>query len=146
MRSRKQELLDLVRCRNASPRSQCSTIQRRNGVGVREYVFEFVVRRPQTAGRKRAAKDVAGAGAVDAIDLERRRTNLASATPGEAALVTKRDRDDRGAELASHRFERAAQLLMTGQRGGKLLRRDDRVDVLQQIGDAGPHLLDVDDR
>ena len=48
--------------------------------------------------------------------------------------------------VAPHDLERAAQVLVPGQRGGKFLGGDDRVDVLQQVADAGPHLLDVDDR
>ena len=35
---------------------------------------------------------------------------------------------------------------MSGQRTWKLLRRDDGIDVLQQVGDAGPHLFDIDNR
>ncbi len=44
------------------------------------------------------------------------------------------------------RVERPSQPLVSGQRGRKLLRRDDGIDVLKQIADAGPDFLDVDDR
>ena len=90
-----------------------------------------------------AAEGVAGAGAVDAVDLKRRRADLAAAAPGQAALAPSVTHTS-GAELARHRLERAPEVLVAGQRGREILGGDDRVDVLQQVVDAGPDLLDVD--
>src|SRR5882672_3695759 len=145
-RPREQELLDFLRRRDAAARSERPAIERRDGVGVRQHVLQILFGRPETAGGEGAAKDVAGAGAVDAVDLKRGRANLAAVAPREAPLRSERHGHHGRAELTSHRRERAAQIFVARQRGRKLLRGDDRVDLLEQIGDARPHLLDGDDR
>src|SRR5439155_1409919 len=68
------------------------------------------------------------------------------AAPGEASFRPERHAHQRGARLASDDAERAAEILVSRQHRGKFLSRDDGVDVLEQIADAGAHLLDVDDR
>src|SRR5262245_11785412 len=143
---RGQELLDLVRPREAAATAKRPAIERRYGVGVREHVFDIAARVSQTTGDKSTAKGVAGARAVDAIHRKSGGADFAAVAPRQAAVGAERGADERCAELACDRFERPAQTLVSGQRGRKLLRSDNRIDVLKEIADAGPDLFDVDYR
>src|SRR5262245_7190052 len=131
-------MLDLVRGWKATARAQRPAVQGRDRVGVGQHVLEVLVWRLQAASREGAAKHVAGAGAVDAVHLKGWGADLAAVAPGEGAFGTQRHRHDRRAELAADRGERAPELFVAGERGRKLLRSDDHVDVLEQIGDGGP--------
>ena len=126
--------------------SERAAVQRRDRVRVGEDVLDVAVGLPEAAGGERAAEHVAGAGAVHA----RRPGTRACESRGppqrarlpSAPSVTQTS----GAlELARHHLERPAEVLVAGQRGRKILGGDDRVDLAQQIGDAGTDLLDVHD-
>src|SRR5439155_26186670 len=87
-----------------------------------------------------------GSGAVDAIDLKAWGIDTASRTPGQTSLSPERYADQLRAELESNGLDRQPWVFVAGECGGKLLRRDDRTDVVEQVGDAGAHLLDVHQR
>src|SRR5262245_16055617 len=143
---RGHELLDLVRRREPAAAAERPAIERRYSVGVREHVFDVAARMSQATGGKGTAKGVASARAVDAIHRKSGSADFAAVAPGQAAAGAECGADQRCAELPCDRFERPSQTLVSGQRGRKLLRRDDRIDVLKEIADAGPDLLDVDYR
>src|SRR5262249_56660147 len=116
--SRDHQLLDFVRRRQAAARTERTAVERRNGVRIAQHVLDIAVRHPQARGRERAAKTVTGTGAVDAVDRERRRSDLAPPAPGEAAFCAECDAHERGAPLAGDQADRLAEMFLAGERGG----------------------------
>src|SRR5438067_2386052 len=94
-----QQLIDFFRARKGAPRPQGPTVQRSDGVGVAQDILDVAVRRSQARRGERAAKGVAGAGAVDTVNRVRRRADLAAGNPGKTAFPPERYADKRRAEF-----------------------------------------------
>ena len=140
------QLIDFLRARECAARAERPAVQRRDRIRVDEHFLDVVVGSAEAAGRKGPTKDIAGPRAVDAVDLKPRRPDLPAVAPGQAPITSKGGADERGPELAADCAERAAQILVSGERARELPSSDDGVDVLQQVGNARPDFFDVDDR
>ena len=141
----REQQVDLRGPRDAGPGPERPAVQGGRGVGVGQHILDIRIQGPKARRDERAPEDVARTGAVQTVHLKRRRADQTAGAPGQASLVAQRDARDARAELPRHGFERTPGIFVAGQRGGKILGGDDRVDILQQLADARPDLLDVDD-
>src|SRR5262245_46025166 len=98
LRPGEHQLLHLVRRRKRAARAERAAVQRRDSVRIPEDILEILVRPAEASGGKCAAKDVPGAGAVDARHLKRGRADLAPVAPREAAFASERHAHERRAE------------------------------------------------
>ena len=80
------------------------------------------------------------------VDRERGRPDLDAAAARQAAFLPERHAHERRAELAPIASSARPGVRSRSARRGNCFRGDDRVDVREQFVNAGPHLLDVDDR
>src|SRR5438093_5326034 len=92
LRTGHEELVYFFPRRQPAARSKRAAVQGGHGVRVRQDVLDHAIGRPQAAGDEAAAKRVAGAGGVDAVDGEPARVELPPRAPREAALGAERDR------------------------------------------------------
>src|SRR5262249_2691718 len=120
----------------SAARTERSTVQGGDRVGIGQRVLDRPLLRGKTASRKPCPKRIACSGRVDAPDAKRRRPDFAAAAPGEAALLTERRTDQRRRKLALHRFQRAPNRFVARQLGRKLRGGNDGVDLLKEPMDA----------
>src|SRR5690242_10472235 len=97
--ARLQEPLNLVGDRQGTAGAKRPAVQRGARVGIIQHILERAVGRAQAPGRERAAKHVAGPGAVDAVHREARRADFAAVAARQASVLAKRDANDRRAEF-----------------------------------------------
>ena len=131
----------------AAARAEPAAVERGDGIRIGQRVLDVAVGREQAAGREPAAERVARAGACRRSPRRSRGVRI-SRPPHRARLPSSPSVTHTSGEANSLAIASSARpgLVVAGQLARKVLRGDDRVDLPQQIGDAGANPLDVDNR